>query len=661
VRRVVREPVVWARHLLREWWLVAALAVAAFAASLAIGSQLYPYFTGNNDEPVYVFQARTLLDGHLTVPASLHDHFFRPWLTGEHDGRLFTQYQPGWPTVLALSDLLLGSMRVGIALVAAATVVAVGAFAHEVVGDRRVTLAAVAVFALSPLFLLHWSLFLPYGFTTLCLTAMATLLLRGARTGRTVTLVAAGAVLGVAQLTRPFDAVLFAGPVAGMALARLWPVHGAWWRALLRVAAGALPFVALTLAYNTAVTGAPFRFPLMASDPRNRFGFGTRGIVEGEPDFPYPFHAARTALGDHLEGSVGWVFGGAVAIGLAVLALVWRTRRRRCLPLLPLLLVFPAGYLFWWATYLSGLAVRNGMGPQYYVPAFVPLAVLVAVGLVTVWSWRRVAAGAVAVAMVACTAYALVDKVDLARSTTEGHREFRDAVADGVPDGSLVLLPDDARYVMSPYPYFMNRPDLGGRVVYAIDRGAENPDVLRRFPDRPAFRVRAELAPGDALLDPSVHVIPVRVDAGATVELHLRVTAPAGDRRLTAYLDADGGRTEVALDESTAAGETFDVTWTLAAPGRRSAAAGDDVVVELTGGGEGGAEVVVGVTVADPTATGVGPDRFERRFQVRLASGADGGSVIEVLRPGVGWHLAHFPAGEFWLVEDVAPVLAEIS
>jgi hypothetical protein len=653
VRQVVR---VW--HLLREWWFVAAVAVAAFVASLLIGTQLFPYFTGNNDEPVYVFQARTLLDGHLTVPADLHDAFFRPWLTGEHDGRLFTQYQPGWPAVLAVSDLFFGSMRVGIALVAAMTVVAVGAFAHEVVGDRRVTLAAVAVFALSPMFAFHWSLYLSYAFTTLCLTTMGALLLRGARTGRTVTLVGAGVALGVAQLTRPFDAVLFAVPVTGMAVARLLPVHGAWWRALLRVSAGTLPFVALTFAYNTAVTGAPFRFPLMASDPRNRFGFGTRGILEGEPDFSYPFHAARTALGDHLEGGIGWVFGGAVAIGLAVLALVWRTRRRQCLPLLALVLVFPAGYLFWWATYLSGLSVRNGLGPQYYVPSFVPLAVLVAVGLVAVWSWRRVAAGAVAVAMVVVTVHALVDKVDVARAITAGHRKFHDVVANEAPDGSLVLLPDDARYVMSPYPYLMNSPDLDGRVVYAVDRGAENADVLARFPDRPAFRLRAELAPGDALLDPSVHLIPVRVDAGATVELHVRVTAPAADRRMTAYLDADGGRREMALADATTAGETFDVTWTLAAPGQRPAADRDDVV-ELLGGAEGGTEVVVGVTVADPAASDVDPDRFERRFQVRLRTDA-AGDVVEMLRPGVGWHLAHFPAGEFWLVEDVTPVLEEV-
>ena len=34
-------------------------------------------------------------DGQVTLPAATHDPFFRPWLTGSLDGRIFFQYEPG--------------------------------------------------------------------------------------------------------------------------------------------------------------------------------------------------------------------------------------------------------------------------------------------------------------------------------------------------------------------------------------------------------------------------------------------------------------------------------------------------------------------------------------------------------------------------------------
>ena len=648
-----------ALDFLHRWWPVLALAAVAAIATLGIGTRLLPLYSGNNDEPVYVFQARTIEHGHLTVSAALHDQSFRPWLTAEHNGRLLTQYQPGRPTVLAASKVIFGNMRVGIALVAAATVVAVGAFSYELVRNRRVTFVACAVLLLSPLFLLHWSLFLAYGFATLAVTTMGALLLRGVRTGRANAFVGAGVAFGVAQLTRPLDAVLFALPLAVFSFRQLRPGKRSLRSAVLPVAGGAAPFLVLTLAYNAVVTGSPFRFALMATDPRNRFGFGDRGILAGEPVFRYPIHTAVDALRVHLSGGVGWIFGGGIAIGLVLLAVVRSSSRSQCLTLAAVAIAFPIGYFFWWATALSAGSVKNGMGPHYYVPALVPLVVLVAMGLMMVLSWRRSVAVVLALLMFGLTVSALRDKVQVARSVTREHRRVYDAVKGHTRGESLVFLPDDVRYILSPYPFFMNDPGLNGRTVYARDLGARDWKVLDRFPSRNVYRLRNELKLGGGLFDPTLRLLPVHREDGPALHIRLRIRAPAIGVRLTAYIEAAGQRREIRIDGGGTDREPHEVNWAVVAPGASQGLSRADGSVELPATSTT-FDVVVGVIVTDATRTGAAADRFERRLPARVGN-SGGRPSVEAQRPGIGWHLAHFPSRAVWLRQSIDGVIAEIG
>src|SRR5947209_2993552 len=97
--------------------------LASGAAALVGRANLAPLMSGDADEPVYVYQARMLAQGHVTLPARVHAQFFHPWLFGQRDSRLFSQYQPGWPSVIALAHLL-GDERVSLVIAAVAAVAA---------------------------------------------------------------------------------------------------------------------------------------------------------------------------------------------------------------------------------------------------------------------------------------------------------------------------------------------------------------------------------------------------------------------------------------------------------------------------------------------------------------------------------------------------------
>ncbi|MCM3885087.1 hypothetical protein ND747_15715, partial [Frankia sp. R82] len=134
------------------------LCAASFTVSLVLQCTLLRYGSGDADEAAYVLQARMLTHGQLTLDASTLEPFFRPWLTGERDGRLFTKYLPGWPALLAASQVLFGTMIVAPAAVAAGWVAGTYLLARELLDDAAGAVLAAAVLAASPLVLLHTAL-----------------------------------------------------------------------------------------------------------------------------------------------------------------------------------------------------------------------------------------------------------------------------------------------------------------------------------------------------------------------------------------------------------------------------------------------------------------------------------------------------------------------
>src|SRR5689334_9271829 len=127
---------------LRWILVVAALAVLAFIAAIAVQRNVYPFYSGDHDEPVYRYQAQMLADGHISIPLAQNE-FFRPWLSGPHDDHLVMAFTPGWPAALMVADVATGSMLVALGAAAALLVVAGYWFARELLGSRsRAALAA---------------------------------------------------------------------------------------------------------------------------------------------------------------------------------------------------------------------------------------------------------------------------------------------------------------------------------------------------------------------------------------------------------------------------------------------------------------------------------------------------------------------------------------
>ena len=629
----------------------------AFAGSLVTSTWLFPKYSLNHDEPMYVVESQLLLHGHVTLPASQAD-FFRPWAAGVRNGHIVLKYAPPWPAVIAASTWLFGSSRFAPALVAAALVGAVFLLGEELFPDRRVGLIAAALFTFSPVVAVQGGTYLPYLFQLLAEVLFAYLVLSGLRRGSWVRLLGAGAAIGVATFARPFDAVLVGLPFLVLVL---WThrrhLNGAL-RDLLLIGAGSLPFVGAMLAYDEATMGSPLTLPFTVTGRFDTLGFGQRGVF---PDhtFRFGFGQAVQSL-ENLWAMPGWTFGGLVLVGLAVVGLVRSGSagaRRWALAAVAATVV--VGYFFFWSPFTiarswPGLA---SLGPFYHLPVLVPLVIFAAVALddLVRRRSRRVLLGTALVAMVGLTAWAVPPKLDRNRATTRDLQAVARVVGATGATRAVVFLPEGGdNGFSSPTPFLVNQPDLTGTALYATDHGPRDLDLLATQPGRTAFVLHNQIEPGGDIFAPALVLTRLEVQRGSTRLEHLRVTNPGITGCVTAYAKSGGHTRSLVLDRSSGSGRAYDVTWTVAAPASTAAASARAITPSFAPGSDT-SEVALGVSFG-PTCTTPAAERYERRFEVRRPDAA--GATIEVAEPGRGWHRVNLSRHRpFWVPERVDDVI----
>jgi hypothetical protein len=640
------------------------LAVVAAAAAVLTNAWLFPLYSLNRDDSVYVAMARLIEHGHVTLPAAGHEAF-RPWASAVVGDRIVLKYTPPWPTVLAAGELVTGSPRAGLAITAAATAVLTALLTTEVLRSRGTGLVAGALLVLSPVFLLQSGTYLPYVFALACGLGFAYLLLSGVRRGSTARVVAAGAVIGVAGWARPFDALLMAVPFTVYVLLQAWrarragsPARWSEVGVLVRLATGALPLLAAVLGYDAVVLGDPLRLPYTVTGSADGFGFGRRGVF---PEYTIDFTPGDGLAGmlTNLQWVPSWIAGGVLLVALAVLGLV-RTRGAARWAVAALAVVVPLGYLPFWGPYAMSQfwpGIQD-FGPFYLLPVVVPLVVFGAAGLValgqaaraTTARWPRPLAVVLGLAMVALTAFAVPDKVAGNLAVRDDYRALQRFV-DGHDLGrAVLLLPSRGDLGFeSTSPFLENDPSLDQPVLYAEDRGGADFELVDDHPDRALYRLTQELPPGRTT-GGTLTLDRLAVQSGPTLPVQLQIDAATAGQVALAYVRVDGDTvTSRPLD----AGST-DLTWTVAAPGTTLPASPD--VVALPEGSDAGV-LAVGVDLRSADRPDSPGRRWERRIAYRVV---DGGTRVELLRPGQGWFSSDAP-GAGWVQQASSNPVREVG
>lgn len=606
-----------------EYAPLVALVLLAIAISVIVHHEIFPAYSWNRDEVVYLWQIQGLAEGKALTSGGDTPLFFQPWLSGlTDDGRYFSQYTLGWPLVLLAGDQLLGSAAAALAFGAALAVLGTYAFARELTRDRRLALVAAAVTVLSPLLVVQSGMYLGYLFSLGLGGLFGASLLAGLRLRRTWLLVVSGLLVGWLFVTRPFDGLLWAIALVGYAGFAHWHERRDLARGLAWVALGFLPLLVATLAYNRHVTGSFTEFPITAADPLDSFGFGRKRLgTRWTPTDFSPWIAFKGV------GRNGWelppfLFGSYIAVALTAVGVWLRRRDRTSIALLAIAAVFPIGYFFFWGISLSA-SFAHVSGPIYFIPLLLPVSILVAAALLAAWRRSRALALGAAVVLVVATVPFLADRLDTNRRISEAQVPWRDAAAQ-FEGRSLVIVERSGPYLLHLNPFSENPPDLDGRILYATDRGVENLDLIARHPGRTPYFERTDLTTEQTLADfdfpepPTITVTPIEVERGPELVVRARVTNPGDESIVVATLQTDSGSYPQILSSTATEGETFDVEWRLS----DADGAASNVLLDGARG-----------TIAINSGVGSAPEDLRAVDQVQLSYRIDGGGV-EVLTPG---------------------------
>lgn len=497
--------------------------VLAAAAFVLVFAAAYNHFVFErvphvHDEAAYLFQARIFLGGHLTAPAppAPASFDFPHMIIGD---RWYSMYPPGFPFLLALG-LVFGAPWLVNPLLGALAILLLYLIGVEIYG-RRVGLAAAVLGALSIWHLLMSSTMMSH---TASMTFNAAFLLFAWRSFRRPTVsngLAAGAALGFAYLSRPYNAAVFALPfLAVLAFRTLRDLRGRWRNALAFAVPAALAGAAFFL-YNAGTTGDPFLPGYIA-----RYGkayaviFGRAATL----DFDFTPLASFMQIGENMASLNETLFGWPLTSFWLLLFVLWAARARpadrgKDLLLFSGFISLIVGFFFFWGAFIF-------IGARMFYDGLPLLVLLSAKGLVEAETllagrfprlgpagWRKV----LAVVLAAFTLYAFAVRFPAwsrpaasewyyaryDRNMAGSSAGLRNALAPFGLRNAVVIV----KFMYAPlsgFPtgwwtsgFFLDTPSLDGDVIYANDRGpAANEELARSFPDRTFYIYAGTLEKG---------------------------------------------------------------------------------------------------------------------------------------------------------------------
>jgi hypothetical protein len=503
---------------------------------------------------------------------------------------------------------------------------------------------------LSPLVIVQSALYLSYVFAVGLAASVIALVGHALDRRAWRSMALAGLVHGLLFFLRPIE-----GLMLGVVLVIWFSVTCGGVRSAFRnagvMAAGALPMLALCLAYNAATTGNPLKFPLWAIGGNDAFGFGDRAIAAGGRPIHFGPGESFLALRQNLRAFPHWLFGGLACLPLLVWGgrCLWSTRRDALLVLVSIAVIYPVGYFFYYGNYLI-ISGKDLYGPHYYLGLLIPATMLIAVAILDIWRRRRLLALVLVPALVFGTAIEVGDKV---RRNQRVHDDIAREVAvlrSSVRGRAVVIVPNgiDGAYVLHPRGELGNSPELSDNALYAADLGGRNLDLFDRFPDRTLYRL---VTTGPGIGGPP-HVDALKRVHAPTIDLTVRAT-PLPDR--SAFVTYAAVQNDVA--KVCVVARTATPAHPISAPVHMTPTAvtlsgceGGDIVVPLPGGPT---TVVIGAASSTKAQLATG-SQLEVRYWTRTDDGQ-----VEAVMPPATWKWD--PGGDFIQIEPGSSSWAHVD
>lgn len=214
-----------------------------------VGWLVLQHYPNSGDEYDYLYQAQTLLAGRLSNAPHPLQAFFETTHIIERNGRLFSVFPPGWPVMIAAAALVWIPAWAVAPLISGAVFVVTFQLARRVTNNDGVAALATLTLVWSSYFVLTGASYFSHMVCAALVVASMLAMLAMAGGSRSSAILA-GFFAGLAAITRYYTPLLCLLPLALRLLReRRWRVE------YLLTIAGAAPPLIFMLVYNHALSG----------------------------------------------------------------------------------------------------------------------------------------------------------------------------------------------------------------------------------------------------------------------------------------------------------------------------------------------------------------------------------------------------------------------
>ncbi len=377
-------------HLSRKTWadlLALFLALLGFLGSSLVTQDIFEGVPHIEDEIAYIWQAKALLEGHLTIPSPKDDQSFIVPFVVDYHGLRFGKYPPGWPAVLAIAIKL--DVRPWINPLLAGLGVWLTYLLGKKLFNSFVGLLAAGLTITSPFFLMNSGSLLshPFGLVLSAVFALGWLeafwtdnaansVVQAKKQWR-FTLISALA-LGVLILTRPFTALALAIPFAFHGVYLFFRRDSHSRLRLLTFASTSILFAGLYLFWQYSLTGDALLNPYTLWWPYDRIGFGPGiGLAPNGNTLSMAWINTYSSLYAGAYDLFGWANLSWIFLPFGL----WSARRNpQALLVGGMIVSLVAAYMTYWV----GATL---FGPRYYYEGLYSLTLFSAAGIAWLAGW----------------------------------------------------------------------------------------------------------------------------------------------------------------------------------------------------------------------------------------------------------------------------------
>lgn len=498
----------WLRKFLSESGdrIVAPAGLDRFAATVSLSvvvlSGLLSYFVYQAhphipDEAQYVFQAKYMAAGQLSVSPPAVPEAFSMYMVPYLEDHWYSIFPPAFPVVLSLG-VLAGAVWLVNPLLAGLCILLAHKFFQDLY-SRPFARVAVILLACSPWFIFMGMSLMSHMLTLACSLAGAVLLQQSFRR-RSITLsLAAGMAAGIVSLIRPLDGLIVTGMLAAWGLWGTGTIASGWLTGAA-TAVGAVITGAANFAYNKAVTGMWTALPLETYYNKyfwpgaSSLGFGqNRGLGWELDAFPghSPMEAViNTALNVFQLNTelFGWAAGSLAVVGFFIVSGAFT---KKDIWALVCIIGVIGAYAFHW--YHGG----PDLGARYWFICIIPLVALTVRGLEVLSAKRatsrsfdslisfRLAATVAVLCVITVSSYIPWRAADKYYRYLDAQPGI-EALANKTNFGKSLVLVRGSEHPDYQSAWVYNPPNFeGDGPIYARDNG---PEIRRRlaqaYPDR---------------------------------------------------------------------------------------------------------------------------------------------------------------------------------